>query len=139
MLAYWLAHSEGFRVDSPGGSGTVERLFVEPSDGHVTALAIRSGPLGRRTIVPSAVVASVDPAERVLAAEHPLGSDLLRRALVRGLGGLLGPGGGHALAGWLGRLTATADARTTTSRSSSRTRRGAPRGCSRRTRSRRRP
>jgi hypothetical protein len=52
---YWLRHSEGFRVDGPGGRiGYVEEVRVAPDDPQDVQLAIRAGLLGRRLLLFSA-------------------------------------------------------------------------------------
>ncbi|HET7043712.1 MAG TPA: hypothetical protein VFI37_02580 [Gaiellaceae bacterium] len=118
VLAYWLAHSEGFRVESPSGCGVVERVFSEPGEHRVTALAVRGRlPARRRQILPVHVFRAVDPAERVLVAERPLAHVDLGDA-VRGFTSVID---GDAIAAWLGRLkTAAAAARTASSPISSR-------------------
>jgi hypothetical protein len=118
VLAYWLAHCEGFRVASPSGSGVVDRVFVEPGAGRVTALAVRGRlPARRRQILPATAFRAVDPAERVLVAERPLARADLAEA-VRGFASSID---GEAVAAWLGRLkTAAAGGRTASSRTSSR-------------------
>jgi len=57
---YWLAHSEGFRVESHGGRvGIVDRV-VEDDEHEAVALVVRAGLLGTRlVVVPAGEVASV--------------------------------------------------------------------------------
>ena len=59
---YWLAHCEGYRVESPaGGVGLVEEV-IPPSDDRPGLLVVRGGLLGRRLLlVPTSDVAVVVP------------------------------------------------------------------------------
>jgi hypothetical protein len=62
---YWIAHCEGYRVDSAGGRvGFVDRVTARP-DGIV--LTVRMGRLGRRVIeIPAEEITCIVPrAERV--------------------------------------------------------------------------
>ena len=66
--AYWLSHSEGYRVDGRDGRiGFVEATRPDPGRPGVTLLVIRAGALGRRQVVASsdAVAAIVPRAERI--------------------------------------------------------------------------
>ncbi|HSP71211.1 MAG TPA: hypothetical protein VLN26_02520 [Gaiellaceae bacterium] len=65
VLAYWLAHSEGFRVRGSRGSAIVDDVFMRPQ-GSVTALALRSRVLRRRRMLDADAVVAVVPGERVL-------------------------------------------------------------------------
>jgi hypothetical protein len=59
---YWLAHSEGFRVDSDGGRVGVVEGVIEPAPGEAPVLIVRAGLLGSRLLVVSAEeIASVVP------------------------------------------------------------------------------
>lgn len=63
--SYWIAHCEGYRVDSPGGRiGFVDRVTVQP-DGIV--LSVRMGRLGRRAIeIPADEITCILPrSERI--------------------------------------------------------------------------
>ena len=59
---YWLAHCEGYKVQSPiRGLGIVEEV-IPPADDQPGLLAVRGGLLGRRRIlVPTSDVALVVP------------------------------------------------------------------------------
>jgi hypothetical protein len=59
---YWLAHCEGYKVQSPiRGLGIVEEI-IPPADDRPSLLAVRGGLLGRRRIlVPTSDVALVVP------------------------------------------------------------------------------
>lgn len=59
---YWLAHCEGYRVESPAGRlGLVEEV-IPPSGQRPGLLAVRGGLLGRRLLlVPVSDVAFVVP------------------------------------------------------------------------------
>jgi hypothetical protein len=66
---YWIAHSEGFRVDGGDGGriGFVEATRPDPEQPGRTLLVIRAGALGRRVVVARADdVAVIAPrAERI--------------------------------------------------------------------------
>jgi hypothetical protein len=65
---YWLSHSEGYRVDFPGGAhGFVEEVRHAFDPDRAPLLAIRVGRLGRRVVVvPTDEVAFIVPrAERI--------------------------------------------------------------------------
>jgi hypothetical protein len=51
---YWLAHSEGFRVDAPGGRVGFVEAVVEREPGRAHAFVVRAGILGRRLLVVAA-------------------------------------------------------------------------------------
>ena len=63
---YWLAHCEGYRVDSPDGRvGVVEHVRLAPDSGRPELLAVRSGLfVPRLLLVPVARVEGVIPRER---------------------------------------------------------------------------
>ena len=66
--SYWLAHCEGYRVDSEQGRiGFVEEVRLGRSHPSDTVLAVRTGILGRRVLlVPATATAVVVPrAERI--------------------------------------------------------------------------
>lgn len=65
VLAYWLAHSEGFRVRGRRGTAIVDCVLMQPHEG-VTALALRSRVLRRRRLLAADAVEAVVPGERVL-------------------------------------------------------------------------
>jgi hypothetical protein len=71
VLAYWLAHCEGFGVRMPGGRrGYVEAVaFHSPDQPRV--LALRMGLLQRRRLVPVELVEGVVPAKRLLLVGRP--------------------------------------------------------------------
>jgi hypothetical protein len=49
---YWLAHCQGFRVDSPGGRlGFVDEVRAGREDDGGALLVVRAGLLGRRLLV----------------------------------------------------------------------------------------
>ncbi len=64
---YWLAHSEGYRVDTPEGHlGFVEEI-VHTSDGEPCALRVRTGfGPGGLVRVPLSAVRDVEPAAESL-------------------------------------------------------------------------
>ena len=71
--SYWLAHSEGFRVDAPGGRvGRVEEV-LEETGGRPRALIVRAGLLGRKLlVVPVNQVDRITPrSERILLRPSP--------------------------------------------------------------------
>jgi hypothetical protein len=72
---YWIAHSEGFAVESPGGRavGTVEAVAVDPQTEEPMLVLERSAVLGpRRGVIPAARVAVVMPwSERLVLAKAP--------------------------------------------------------------------
>jgi hypothetical protein len=63
---YWLARSEGFRVDTPAGRlGFVELVMLRARPDEPDALVVRVGVLGRRlVVVPAEEVADVLPRRR---------------------------------------------------------------------------
>lgn len=66
---YWLAHCEGYRVESAGGRvGLVEEVHRDADGERAESLAVLAGMLGRRRIIiPVSEVDAVIPhAERVL-------------------------------------------------------------------------
>jgi hypothetical protein len=66
---YWLAHCEGYRVDSPGGRiGLVEEVRRAAGGERAESLAVLAGMLGlRRLVIPVREVEAIVPhAERVL-------------------------------------------------------------------------
>jgi hypothetical protein len=65
---YWLAHSEGFRVESRDGRvGTVFGVHFDPETGSVLALRIRTGLLRERIEeLPVEHVLRVDARRRVV-------------------------------------------------------------------------
>jgi len=65
VLAYWLAHSEGFRVRGSRGAAIVDDVLMQPP-GSVTALTLRSCVLRRRRVLDADAVVAVVPGERVL-------------------------------------------------------------------------
>jgi hypothetical protein len=80
---YWLAHCEGYRVDSAEGRiGFVEEVRLGASHPEDTILAVRMGMLGRRVaLIPASAAEIVVPrAERIwLRTRSPmLGSEPLR-------------------------------------------------------------
>ena len=79
---YWLAHCEGYRVDSPGGRvGLVEAVRRAEGGEQPQSLAVLAGMYGRRrliipmteveTIVPSARRLSLRAGASLLATEPP--------------------------------------------------------------------
>lgn len=75
---YWLAHCEGYRVDSPGGRiGLVEEVHRDESE-RAESLAVLAGMYGRRRLIihASEVEAIVPHAERVFLkrSAHIVGS-----------------------------------------------------------------
>jgi hypothetical protein len=79
---YWLARSEGFRVDTPAGRlGIVELVMLRARPDDPDALVVRVGVLGRRlVVVPVDEVADVLPRrQRVMLRRVPdlSGSDFL--------------------------------------------------------------
>lgn len=71
VLAYWLAHCEGFHVRMPGGRrGYVEAVAFQSPD-HPRALAVRVGFLRRKRFVPIELVEGVVPAKRLLLLSPP--------------------------------------------------------------------
>jgi hypothetical protein len=59
---YWLAHSEGFRVDSDGGRVGIVEGVIEPAPGEAPVLIVRAGLFGTRLlVVPATEIASVAP------------------------------------------------------------------------------
>jgi hypothetical protein len=64
---YWLAHSEGFRVDSDGGRVGIVETVIESGPEQAAALVVRAGMLGMRLVlVPAEEVASVTPRRKRL-------------------------------------------------------------------------
>ena len=82
---YWLAHCEGYRVDSPDGRvGVVEHVRLAPDSGRPELLAVRSGLfVPRLLLVPADRVEGVVPRERrvVLRSVPQPGARGLRRSL----------------------------------------------------------
>jgi hypothetical protein len=71
---YWLARSEGFRVDTPAGRlGIVELVMLRARPDEPDALVVRVGVLGRRlVVVPVDDVADVLPRrQRVMLRRVP--------------------------------------------------------------------
>jgi hypothetical protein len=65
---YWLAHCEGYRVESPGGRvGLVEEVRYLPGRDRAESLAVLAGMRGRRRlIIPVSEVQAIMPyAERL--------------------------------------------------------------------------
>jgi hypothetical protein len=86
---YWLTHSEGFRLDAPGGRVGFVEAVVEREPGHAAALIVRAGLLGRRLLVVAAdEVAEVAPRQRRLRlrASPEIGDAELLPDLLRRLG-----------------------------------------------------
>jgi hypothetical protein len=97
---YWLSHSEGFRVDAPGGRVGIVEAVLEREPGAVEALLVRAGVLGRKLlVVPAREVERVAPRrQQVLLGDSPeVGVD-------RFLGSLRCRGGAHQHDGQPGRL-----------------------------------
>jgi hypothetical protein len=68
---YWLMHSEGFRVDAPGGRVGFVEAVVEREAGSADALIVRAGLLGRRLLVVGAhEVEEVTPRRKFLRLRH---------------------------------------------------------------------
>jgi hypothetical protein len=65
-LEYWLAHCEGFSVDSEDGRlGSVDGVRHDPRFGDARVLAVRAGLFGKRLlIVPLTEIRSILPRER---------------------------------------------------------------------------
>jgi hypothetical protein len=65
-LEYWLAHCEGFRVDSEDGRvGSVDAVRSDPRWGEGRVLAVRAGLFGKRLLfVPLTEIRSILPQER---------------------------------------------------------------------------
>jgi len=84
---YWLAHCEGYRVDSPDGRvGVVEHVRLAPDSGRPELLAVRSGLfVPRSLLVPADRVEGVVPRERrvILRAAPQPGARGLPRSLRR--------------------------------------------------------
>ncbi len=70
---YWLAHSEGYRVDSDTGRiGLVEEVCSTPT-GHPDLLVLRTGRFGRRRLLlPAEEVMAVAPREGRLVVRSPV-------------------------------------------------------------------
>ena len=72
--AYWLCHSEGFRVESESGRiGVVEHVLWDASRTKPRALGVRAGLFGRRLlIVPMSEVKAILPREKqILVPRSP--------------------------------------------------------------------
>jgi hypothetical protein len=69
----WLAHCEGYRVDSDAGEvGHVEEICVAPA-GNPDLLVLRTGRFGRRRLlVPAEEVTSVLPREARIVVRSPV-------------------------------------------------------------------
>ena len=84
---YWLAHCEGYRVDSPDGRvGVVEHVRLAPDSGRPELLAVRSGLfVPRSLLVPADRVEGVVPRERrvILRSTPQPGARGLRSSLRR--------------------------------------------------------
>jgi hypothetical protein len=80
VLDYWLGHSEGFELTSPGGGhrGVVEEVLVDER-GYPSALVVRGGVLQRPQIVDVGAVEAVVPADGTIT----LRSSRQRRARPR--------------------------------------------------------
>ena len=84
---YWLTHSEGFRVDAPGGRVGFVEAIVERDAGEPSALIVRAGLFGRRLlVVPAVEVEEVIPRRKRLrlrqspeVGDTEFLADLLRR------------------------------------------------------------
>lgn len=82
---YWLAHCEGYRVDSPGGRvGLVEEVRRVDGDERAESLAVLAGMYGRRRLmIPVSEVGVIVPhAERLflksnarIVGSEPRGAD----------------------------------------------------------------
>ena len=95
----WLSHSEGFRVDAPGGRVGIVEAVLEREPGGVEALLVRAGVLGRKLfVVPAREVERVAPRrQQVLLGGSPeVGADRFLGSLRRG--------GAHQRGGPPGRL-----------------------------------
>jgi len=71
---YWIAHAEGFAVESSAGRalGTVQSVAVDPRTAETMLVLDRSSRLGRRRqVVPGRRVASVLPWSRRLVLARP--------------------------------------------------------------------
>ena len=69
VLDYWLAHAQGFEVDSGRRNRErVESVVVE-SDGRATTLVVHSSLRRRRRLLPAEAFAAVDPFARALHLE----------------------------------------------------------------------
>lgn len=74
-FAYWLAHCEGFSVESPGGRvGLVQDVRCSLDSCDVNALVVRCGRLGRQVVVvPVHQIEAVVPREtRIILRRDPL-------------------------------------------------------------------
>lgn len=69
VLAYWLLHSEGFRVRGRRGTKIVAGVYVEPP-GAVTELALRGRLFRRVRMLPADAIVAVVPGARLLVAGH---------------------------------------------------------------------
>ena len=59
---YWLAHCEGFRVDSPDGRLGVVELALADEHGEPAGLVVRAGIFGKRLVnVPRECVVEIRP------------------------------------------------------------------------------
>lgn len=87
VLAYWLAHSEGFRVRGSRGRPVVDDILIEPA-GSVAALALRTQLLRRRRLVAADAVVAVVPAERILVVGRRARSRRVRTTAAGALRGL---------------------------------------------------
>jgi hypothetical protein len=68
---YWLTHSEGFRVDAPGGRVGFVEAVIERQAGEADALIVRAGLLGRRLLVVAAdEVEEVAPRRKRVRLRH---------------------------------------------------------------------
>ena len=70
---YWLAHCEGYRVDSDAGQlGLVDEVCSTPT-GHPDLLVLRAGRFGhRRLLVPAEEVMAVTPREERIVVRSPV-------------------------------------------------------------------
>ena len=70
---YWLAHCEGYRVDSEiGRIGLVEEVCSTPT-GHPDLLVLRAGRfVRRRLLVPAEEVMAVAPREERIVVRSPV-------------------------------------------------------------------
>jgi hypothetical protein len=68
--AFWLAHSEGFRVETPAGRlGYVEEVLSERGSGEVLALRVRTR--GGVQYVVAADVVELRPERELILARAP--------------------------------------------------------------------
>jgi hypothetical protein len=75
---YWIAHSEGFAVESPAGRpvGTVEAVAVDPQTAEPMLVLERTAVLGRRRgVVPAGRIALVLPWSERLVLGRPQRAD----------------------------------------------------------------